>query len=184
MPKENPEKRLTIRQRKYINSVAKAASNGGEIKKGKLLREAGYSKSASEKPSRVEMSENVRAAMKIALEKEGLGDRQIAKIIVEAANATRNDFETIRTMGKKYNPATKRTETFESVETREVVRAQHDIRLRAADLAGKFRGDFVERIEGNLSHDINMGDSLEGLTEEEIKTLAEIRLAQRKRTKK
>ena len=77
------EKKLTIRQRKFIDGKLKGKSSA------KAAREAGYSESVARHADRIiSESPHVRAAINAVLEACGITDELLAKRVAEGVDAT------------------------------------------------------------------------------------------------
>lgn len=110
---------LTPRQRKYLKGLTQ-----GKTKKAAAL-EAGYSESTADN-AKAQIEDHVGEPLILeAFKKAGLTEDSIARVCKDAMKASRVVFE-----GKKV----KRVK-------------DHKTRLDAAELAGRFRGDFKERHE-------------------------------------
>lgn len=119
--------------------------------KGKSIRKAAKASGVPVRTAcRIEKDPQVKSAMARALEKVGCTDKKIATTVLEALDATKViSANIIINQGKKnatadeqdgMKPADVNTKDFVDV-------PDYQARIKAAELAGKFRGDFVEKSE-------------------------------------
>lgn len=129
MPKLPSRKggKLTARQARYLKELPKANN-----KKEAAIR-AGYSKETAEN-AKSQIDDHVgESRMREALERAGMTDDGIAKIIADA--------------GKSRHPVYIRNGRGQDTSTSTKFVADHSTRIRAAEVAGKFRGDFEIKIK-------------------------------------
>lgn len=123
-------KPLTEKQARYLKELPRTKS-----KKEAALK-AGYSQQTAENAHQqieIPIERVAKTRMQEAFEAAGLNEAGIAKVIKEATEADHAVY-----IRKGIGPVT-------SVET--VFRPDHSTRVRAVDIAGKFRSDYIERQE-------------------------------------
>lgn len=90
---------------------------------------------------RAERDPKIKSAMAAALDKVGATEEKIARTIANALDANKViSANLIAKDGEGMADAHSMTKDFVEVE-------DHPTRLKASELAGKFRGDFIERVE-------------------------------------
>lgn len=122
--------------------------------KGKSIRKAAKAAKVSTATAvRAEADPRIKSEMAVALEKAGATKDKIAQTVLEAMDATKViSANIVINQGKKgataneqdgMKPADGMTKDFVDV-------PDYQARIKAAELAGKFRGDFVEKSEVEL----------------------------------
>lgn len=150
---------LSPHQAAYLKALPKS-----KTKKEAALK-AGYSKHSAENVKDGIEDRIGQTRMREAFEKAGLTDSAIAKVIREATAAK--------------SPVYIKNGSGPATYMKTVFTADHSTRIRAAEVAGKFRGDFIERSQ--ISGSISVEDGLKGLTDAERDALERIAVARRTR---
>lgn len=122
-----------------------------ERAKGKSIRKAAAAAGVAKATAfRAEADPRIRSEMAIALEKAGATKEKIAATILAAMDANKViSANVIAKSGDGMADANSMTKDFVEVE-------DHPTRLKASELAGKFRGDFIERQEVEHSGSVTM----------------------------
>lgn len=142
---EDKKKPLNIRQKKYIDNRIKGMTQE------KAYKEAGY-KGGKNDACRLEKELGTNGnSMAKALEEAGVTPEKMAERLNEELDAEES----------KWNPAEKRWDNMVS----------HGSRAKGIELAGKFRGDFVEKKELSVTGMEGLRFVIEGLDDiEEVET--------------
>lgn len=135
-----------IKEKKYMR----------ERVKGKSMRKAAEASGVSLPTAfRTEKDPRFKSAMAAALDRAGANEDKIAKTVCEALDANKViSANIINQGGDGMADAHSQTKDFIDV-------PDHQVRIKAAELAGKFRGDFIERVQHSGSIDMNYADRLE-----------------------
>lgn len=120
------------KEQAYLKARAKGENKTQAAKKARIGRTTAW---------RAEKDPRVRSEMAAALEKAGVTKEKIAKTVLAALDANKViSANVIAKSGDGMADANSMTKDFVEVE-------DHPTRLKASELAGKFRGDFIERQE-------------------------------------
>jgi hypothetical protein len=119
--------------------------------KGNSIRKAAAAANVSRKTAeRAEKDPEIKSAMRRALDKVGADDKKIARTVFEGLDATKViSANIINQAGDGHADANSMTKDFIDV-------PDYQSRIKAAELAGKFRGDFIERSQVDLNANMKM----------------------------
>lgn len=139
-------------QRKYITQRVKGNSTR------KAAKEAGISHATA---MRAEKDPRIKSAMAKALDKVGCTEKKIAQTVLEALDATKVISANIVRKGATASERDGMKDADEN--TKDFVDVpDFQARIKAAELAGKFRGDFIEKQQvehsGSVSHVVEVVD--------------------------
>lgn len=118
------EKPLTVRQAKYLKALPTSKT------KKEAAMKAGYTEETADNAKQKIEAMVGKSRMREAFEKAGITDERIAKTVRQAMKAKK---ALVVHTGKDSSMVHETPD--------------YSTRIKAADLAGKFRGDFVEKIE-------------------------------------
>ena len=147
----------------YAKERAKGASIRKAAEKAKINKNTGLA---------LEQSAIVKSEMHAALDKIGCTAEKIATTVLESLDATKViSANVIR--GKPDSIADQKDGMKEADEyTKDFVDVpDYAVRCKAAELAGKFRSDFVERVEHSGGIEFNYSDRLEAAKKRSVEAL-------------
>jgi hypothetical protein len=125
-----------------MRDKAKEKAYLGQRAKGKSIRKAAKASGVSvATAARAEADPRIRSEMAVALEKAGAGKDKIAEVVARNLDAQKViSANILNKSGEGMAEAHSQTKDF--IEVPDAM-----AQLKAAELAGKFRGDFIERVD-------------------------------------
>lgn len=158
-----PKKAISKKQAKYLKGI-----QDGLSKKESALK-AGYSEGMAHN-AKAKIEKDMETPMARALRMVGATDEKVAKRLNDALFAKRTVFYTKKSIARKLDEETGKMKIIGSgAITAEKEVEDHHAAMKAVELVGKFKGQFLQKIEH--SGGVEIDNPAENLSTEDLKKM-------------